>query len=51
MNSFYFLYEKYDIINENQRKSLDENEEKIATKNKHPNAPPPTPRQATRPKW
>ena len=29
----------------------DENEEKIATKNKHPNAPPPTPRQATRPKW
>ena len=30
---------------------LDENEEKIATKNKHPNAPPPTPRQATRPKW
>ena len=29
----------------------DDNEEKIATKIKHPNAPPPTPRQATRPKW
>ena len=29
----------------------DENEEKIATKNKHPNAPPPTPRQPTRSKW
>jgi hypothetical protein len=27
--NIYFLYEKYDIINTNQRKSLDENEEKM----------------------
>ena len=28
-----------------------ENEEKITTKNNYPNPPPPSPRQATRPKW
>jgi hypothetical protein len=27
--NIYFLYEKYDVINTNQRKSLDENEEKM----------------------
>ncbi len=30
---------------------LDENDEKIAAKTRYPDPPPPTPKQATRPKW
>ena len=36
---------------EDKDKDKDKDEKKITIKTNYPNAPPPTPRQATRPKW